>query len=507
MTSITPYLYPLADSAKRIDPTKVLLIINSNSSFDVEIVNYYQSIRGLSDHRLSFSLAQLTDSVNFIASVITPIADYIIAHGIEAVISAPGVPVGGNSSVAYYASRTDVALDPLFGAAVKIKLHQANYGNFYGGEYAKSTVDGGGRYTNPSGTAIVTDPAMTLKTPDGFGYRVIKDVIPLKSTDSPNYGVIGWGRLGCPYWNDAGAVNFGVAKAQTYADTKRMIDDCIFAEKQAITSKVFALGFGDYVQNGTYPWQWYAWQFAKAAGINCKVYTNEYAIAGNRAGTNGDAIPNQGGYRGLPAFVRDNLIAWLGQATTDYDSESVRLGTATIAADYYAGSAYINDGIAGIDNIGGNPHPAGYVPTFANYCFSLKPKRGAWAFNWCSAGMEFVENVIRQGGAAGIGPVIEPYTIGLPDDASVMSLALKGFSLAEILLYSCVPAWAMTAYGDPLYRPFPAPGFTDGSVMSLLNTTPVRNASLVINSRSIAVLNKSMSLSNTTPKRTVTWQA
>ena len=317
---------------------------------------------------------------------------------------------------------------------------------------------------------------MTLRTPDSNGYYVAQTL------DSNGYkqhagSIVPWGRVGYPF--TAGVVEtFG---DNAYHDVKRMIDDCIFAEQQAISGKSLALGFGDYTAQGIHQLQWYAWLFAQAAGLQTNVYTCD------AAGT---------GARGLPTAVRNNLTSWLGKGAPDYNSAAVFAGAATIAADVYLGSAVINDGVAG----------SGSSP-YKNYWTSLLPKRGAWAFNWCSSGNQFVENLIRRGGAAGIGPVQEPYTIGIPEDASVMSIALKGYSLAEILYHCCLPGWAMTAYGDPLYRPFPALGLSDGIHQTLAHVTPLRNAAVTLSNRAVTAINKSRVLANATPQRVATWQS
>jgi hypothetical protein len=193
--------------------------------------------------------------------------------------------------------------------------------------------------------------------------------------------------------------------------------------------------------------------------------------------------------------VRTNLTTWLGQPAPDYVSADVYNGIATIAADVYLGSAVINDGIGGTTGYG-------------KYWTSLAPKRGAWGFNWCSFGYEFIGNLIRRGGAAGIGPSKEPFAGGLPEDASVMALALQGYSLAEInWLLQPTTNFAMTAWGDPLYRPFPALGLGDGITLSVADQTPARWADMALSARTVAVSAPLRTLSDVTPHREAAWQS
>ncbi len=81
-------------------------------------------------------------------------------------------------------------------------------------------------------------------------------------------------------------------------------------------------------------------------------------------------------------------------------------------------------------------------------CTTLKKKNGQ---GWCLG-------MLRDGVAAVIGPVAEPYVQAFPSPSLFFSLLLDGrFSLAECFALS-VPfrSWRMVLVGDPLYRPFAA---------------------------------------------------
>ncbi len=79
-------------------------------------------------------------------------------------------------------------------------------------------------------------------------------------------------------------------------------------------------------------------------------------------------------------------------------------------------------------------------------CTTLKQKNNR---GWCLG-------MLRDGVAAVIGPVAEPYVQAFPPPSLFFSLLLDGrFSLAECFALS-VPfrSWRMVLVGDPLYRPF-----------------------------------------------------
>jgi len=81
-------------------------------------------------------------------------------------------------------------------------------------------------------------------------------------------------------------------------------------------------------------------------------------------------------------------------------------------------------------------------------CTTLKQKNNQ---GWCLG-------MLRDGVAAVIGPVAEPYVQAFPPPSLFFSLLLDGrFSLAECFALS-VPfrSWRMVLVGDPLYRPFAA---------------------------------------------------
>jgi len=466
MAVIGDYLAPPVSADQRIDPAQVLLIVNSDSGISAAVADYYQAARGLGSHRLSFALganpANNIAAANRYADIIVPVADYIAAHGIQAVICSAGVPAkfnDGNTNPGFNSGNPyGISTDAMLGAARYWQalggLGAAAYGRdlqtvLAGHDPAKNSV--GTSYTTASSTALT---GATPVTPNGNGYPVAMTFDPWWLRQGG--AIIPWGRIGFPAYDGAAA--------ETYPATVRMIDDCLWAEAQGRRSVDYFAMIADYSGNGKHPWQWYAWQMMQAAGHQCR-YAHE---------------TNTG--------INATESAWFGQAH-DVDWQAFKAGTAPVAADAYLGSIIRN------------------LPVGDAYANSLQPKRGAWAFNWTSNGNRFVANLINRGGAAGIGPAMEPYNIGMPDDGSVIAAALRGYSLGEINWLVSPASWAMTAWGDPLYRPFPAQGLVDGVSLAVTDATPARHAQPIDITRSATTTPVARGLTHTTPARTALWQS
>lgn len=462
MTAFSPYLVPTVSRNQRIDPAKVLLIINSDSALSPQVADYYQTARGLGGHRLSFALgsnpAATIASTTRYQDIVVPVANYIAAHGIEAVILSAECPAKMAAGDNY-----PVSAEAVLGAArywqgrgsLGVMSYGLNLGAVLGGGHHPALNSAGGAYDTYSGLSYSTGLAGgSPVTPDGNAYDVAMQLDPWWLKQAPL--VVPWGRIGYPA--------YGGALAERFVETKRMIDDCIWAEQQPAGPRDYFAMIADYSGNGRHQWQWYAWQMMQAAGHYCR-----YAMESN-TGLNGAAE-----------------LAWFGKHP-DIDWAAFKAGAAPVAADCYLGSIIRNLAVGDV------------------YANSLTPKRGAWAFNWTSSGNFFVANLIAKGGCAGIGPAMEPYNVGMPDDGSVLTAALRGYSLMEINWLVSPASWAMTAWGDPLYRPFPAPEINDGLLMTLTNATPSRTASVMPSNRTVTAVNTAQALTNTTPQRTATWQ-
>ncbi|MFO0809552.1 MAG: TIGR03790 family protein [Gemmataceae bacterium] len=115
----------------------------------------------------------------------------------------------------------------------------------------------------------------------------------------------------------------------------------------------------------------------------------------------------------------------------------------------------------------------GECPNCALYCgwYALRNYRECCKFTkgavaWHLASFEAVSlrlpdkqwagNLLRDGAAATIGPVAEPYTVGFPKPAEFYGLLVTGkYTLAECYAQTTMlTSWMMTLVGDPLYNPY-----------------------------------------------------
>jgi uncharacterized protein (TIGR03790 family) len=71
-------------------------------------------------------------------------------------------------------------------------------------------------------------------------------------------------------------------------------------------------------------------------------------------------------------------------------------------------------------------------------------------------GREWAGNLLKDGAAATIGPVAEPYTIGFPKPEEFFGFLVTGeFTLVECYARTTyLTSWTMCLVGDPLYNPF-----------------------------------------------------
>jgi uncharacterized protein (TIGR03790 family) len=117
--------------------------------------------------------------------------------------------------------------------------------------------------------------------------------------------------------------------------------------------------------------------------------------------------------------------------------------------------------------------PPGSCPNCALYCgwYALQNYQpcckfvvGAVAWHLASLemtklrnpGKEWAGNLLRDGAAATIGPVAEPYTIGFPKPAEFFGFLVTGeYTLVECYARTTyLTSWTMCLVGDPLYNPF-----------------------------------------------------
>lgn len=116
------------------------------------------------------------------------------------------------------------------------------------------------------------------------------------------------------------------------------------------------------------------------------------------------------------------------------------------------------------------PNCALYCGWYAlqNYseCCKFVPGAVAWhlasleAVSLRNPGRQWAGNILRDGAAATIGPVGEPYTIGFPKPSEFFGFLVTGeYTLVECYARSTLlTSWMMTVIGDPLYNPYKKAG-------------------------------------------------
>jgi uncharacterized protein (TIGR03790 family) len=95
-------------------------------------------------------------------------------------------------------------------------------------------------------------------------------------------------------------------------------------------------------------------------------------------------------------------------------------------------------------------------------CCKFVPGAVAWhlasleAVSLRNPGRQWAGNILRDGAAATIGPVAEPYTVGFPKPAEFFGFLATGeYTLVECYARTTLlTSWTMTLIGDPLYNPY-----------------------------------------------------
>lgn len=449
MNQFSPFISQKIAHDQRIKTAKTLLIYNTDSALSLQIADYYQTVRSIG-HKLGLAIGLLSTVVanDVYADVVLPVASYIEQHNIEAVIVSVDCPMFFDAVDSGFQYGTKNSFDALLGGALYC---QAIGGLPLAGEWrlnANEAITAKG-FTGLSRTS--TAPASEPVAPNGESYDVIISASLDKMRDGSSL-FRPFGRIGVPTYS-------GTA-AETYTETVRMIDDAIWAEQQN-TVKHIAIGVHNRVNRIAPPWQWMAYEFAQAAGHTTDFYVNSYGVT------------DQSWFDKAPAWHYSNILA----------------GTESVVADAYIGGALVNLDI--------------------NHSFknSLSPKRGAWGWDGTSYNFEQVAALIEKGGCAGIATIQEPFENSLIDAASLMSLALKGWSLIEINYLGQNQFWRMSVYGDPLYRPFPAIGLIDGELSTITDQTPEKSVVINTAAQNISLTNSNYQISENTPSRIATWHA
>jgi len=95
-------------------------------------------------------------------------------------------------------------------------------------------------------------------------------------------------------------------------------------------------------------------------------------------------------------------------------------------------------------------------------CCKFVPGAVAWhlasleAVSLRNPGRQWAGNILRDGAAATLGPVSEPYTVGFPKPAEFFGFLVTGeYTLVECYARTILlTSWTMTLIGDPLYNPY-----------------------------------------------------
>jgi hypothetical protein len=416
MGTFDAFITPEAGAQRRIDPTKVLIICNSNpsrSALSSQVADYYQQARGLTDHRLSFDLGTgyYINQASRYQDFILPVADYIQQNGIECVLLSAGTAAGFHvSDAAGYGA--DICAAHAFGAAVAWKKAGAIQRYTVNSQSAPDrlgepylVIDNTGQ---PLGYSSIGNPLYEPKDPNGYAWRFAKTINMAWLKQAPDYipcGIIGNPRLWFP----------GDYPAESFDEVKRIIDDAVWAAQQTGPKQIsIQLGGSSTITPIRQEWQWMAFKLFEAAG---------HAV---------DYLVSSWGNTGVDQ-------SWFGEAAR-WSYANVRAGTELWEADGYLGASVSNLAIGDV------------------YANSLVPKRGAFGYETLSFGQRFGANLIIKGGCAALGSFYEPLSNGLGDVASFATLLLRGWSIAEAGWLISPTPWMVGAFGDPLYRPFPAVG-------------------------------------------------
>lgn len=463
--NFAPYLQK---SLAAIDPSKVLLIVNSSVALSAQVADYYAQARNLGDHRINLALGtgSTINQAGRYYDFIKPVGEYILAHDIECVLLSAGCPWRLlDYRVGLFPGEL-LAADSGFGAAASWLLNEnfwvASYSRHlsyhYGdiglmhyndGELVRNSHNG-----NP--VVVTSEPA----APDGNIYafaKYVNAIWPSVIKSIQSFPVhkgrsIPYGRIGLPKY--AAAV-----PAESFAETKRMIDDALAAEQAGPDSKIAAIGVHARVNSINPPWQWYAWELLRRRGLSANYYVNAWGSASSE---------------------------WFGKQP-DYDYAALMAGNEAVEAWAWLGGAIMNE------------------PTANPYAASLQPVPGAWGFEATSNGTRFAADLIMRGGCAAIGSELEPFEQGLPDVASIASILARGYSLAEANWFTSPSPWRVSVLGDPLYRPFRALGLSDGELLSIRDVTPGK---ITINDtapRQCATITPLSEVADITSSRAATW--
>ena len=445
---------------------KVLLVVNSDSQVSIDSANYYIAARGLTHsgmvnpHILSFPWGLLGDANPTQAQVLT-VANYIVNNSIECVICSAVVPVNITNH-----SATPVQAD----AAVYVTVNGVSVFNHWPPLRVRyATVS----FANCLGSSkyILSTMSRVMDDPWGFiwgninsltftGYQTVEALLDNSinsykkyqlNTNFDNYAQVGgtplpgiktdtdfitpktfnwkttntkgipFGRLGVP----KGAIN---TAEETFATTKRVIDDAIANEQSGVSAANLPNHIWADGNQGTSLGVWY---YLRDMWPRIEIARRSMASIGCKNFIISDQDGNLGYGNTFPSYTRAQ-----------------------------AGSGTIPNNLKPLWSIlGGFPNPDyPWVPGVGSYYtvlnnFTYLP--GSWGVGGYSFGLIFGADMLAKGGCAFTGCPNEPLADAPPDLDIFLQMLTKGLSMCEAAMYShCYYMWQLDTWGDPLYRPF-----------------------------------------------------
>lgn len=237
-----------------INPEKVLLIVNSDVALSTQAADYYVAARGLNAaHRLSFAFGTgLNSSIlsaNVFTSLITPVADYMVANSIEAVFCSAGVPQ--NQEKPDGAGVLNVSLANLLGHAKYYKNAGTADGSFT--YWPKYTTNASVSYGQP----------MYIRPRTSYLWKGNPDWVP-------------FGRIGLPKFDAA-------VPDETLVLTQRIIDDALANEHSYKSAANLPVHFG--LHDRTNNINALSFEFARQCMVAANVPTRHYRLTYNAAWT------------------------------------------------------------------------------------------------------------------------------------------------------------------------------------------------------------------------------
>lgn len=409
-----------------IDPQKVLVVFNSNStlgSASLANAEYYATARGLRTsgnyHRMGFDFGSSTTAIlalagvpgapggNVLISALTPnyvttasgattayagmalmsaVAQFISDNAIEALLVECNVPPNVFTGVDKISYVVYMPIEGLLGMAPGRPTGLVVYSGV--ASVARGLMPGLTR--KPSTGAGTLDgnllTGVLVQSPTMNRFKALQ-----RATMVPN------GRIGYP--------------GASSAEVQRCVNDAVWAETQNNLGKLHVIGGSPYTASNV-------------------PYDN----------VSSHALFAQSGFTSMAHFDSDTAFAeYTGATVSRHAYGTGAISLQSLGLLYGAGSQNSTDYALG-------------GPIYANH----QPMRGGWSFAWqSSAFMQGVCTLVKGGCASVCNAQSEPLATGLPGQLEFAASLVAGLTFAEaVFLSSEMLGTRSTAYGDPLYRPY-----------------------------------------------------